>query len=518
MTPEPTVDPGTGGEEGPTEEPPGSGGVPPGGRMTADTLFADRYRLERRLGTGGMATVQLALDTRLERHVAVKLLAEHLAQDSNFVSRFRREALAAARLVHPNIVQVFDFGAEEGSGRNFIVMEFVDGPSCADILQGARPARPRGRRLDPHPGLPRARLRAPQRRRAPRRQARQPAAQPRRRAGQARRLRHRQGGRALRHDQGRLRARHGRLPLARAGARRAGRPAQRPLRARRRLLPAARRPAAVRVDVADRARAPAGHAGADAAARARPRRSRGRSRSSWRARSSALPEDRFADAGAMEQALTAAMRGVAPEPTAATRALDDTEATRMLDRTSVTTPLARTQAAPRPAPPDGADRRAAAAQQAARRPPAPAPRAAGPRAARAAPCGWCATCCWSALLAGVAAGAYVLVTDSSAARRAAQRAGRGQRRPGRAGDPGPDQRQHPLSRAGTIAAPVLLGSPKMDRVPDEERADFPRLGARARCLARFERDLERWLRTPEGRFAQYTAAQSVAEPAPAERR
>ena len=103
--------------------------------MTADTLFADRYRLERRLGVGGMATVQLAMDTRLERRVAVKLLAEHLAADSNFVSRFRREALAAARLVHPNIVQVFDFGAEESTGRQYIVMEFVDGPSCAEILR-----------------------------------------------------------------------------------------------------------------------------------------------------------------------------------------------------------------------------------------------------------------------------------------------------------------------------------------------------------------------------------------------
>ena len=82
-----------------------------------------------------MATVQLALDTRLERHVAVKLLAEHLATDSNFVSRFRREALAAARLVHPNIVQVFDFGSEEATGRQYIVMEFVDGPSCAEILR-----------------------------------------------------------------------------------------------------------------------------------------------------------------------------------------------------------------------------------------------------------------------------------------------------------------------------------------------------------------------------------------------
>ena len=85
-------------------------------------LFADRYRLERRLGVGGMATVQLAFDTRLERYVAVKLLAEHLAEDSSFVSRFRREALSAARLVHPNIVQVFDFGLDDDTSRNFIVM------------------------------------------------------------------------------------------------------------------------------------------------------------------------------------------------------------------------------------------------------------------------------------------------------------------------------------------------------------------------------------------------------------
>jgi serine/threonine protein kinase len=100
-----------------------------------DQLFADRYRLERRLGVGGMATVRLAFDTRLERNVAVKLLAEHLAEDSGFVSRFRREALAVARLVHPNIVQVFDFGSDDATGRQFIVMEFVDGQSCAEILR-----------------------------------------------------------------------------------------------------------------------------------------------------------------------------------------------------------------------------------------------------------------------------------------------------------------------------------------------------------------------------------------------
>jgi eukaryotic-like serine/threonine-protein kinase len=101
----------------------------------AEDLFADRYRLERRLGVGGMSTVQLAFDTRLERYVAVKLLAEHLAEDASFVARFRREALSAARLVHPNVVQVFDFGLDAETNRNFIVMEHVDGQSCAEILK-----------------------------------------------------------------------------------------------------------------------------------------------------------------------------------------------------------------------------------------------------------------------------------------------------------------------------------------------------------------------------------------------
>jgi serine/threonine-protein kinase len=94
-----------------------------------------RYRLEGRLGAGGMSTVFLATDGVLERHVAVKLLAEHLADDEDFVARFRREALAAARLQHPNIVQVFDSGEDEESHRHFIVMEYVNGPSCADLLR-----------------------------------------------------------------------------------------------------------------------------------------------------------------------------------------------------------------------------------------------------------------------------------------------------------------------------------------------------------------------------------------------
>ena len=103
--------------------------------MATEQLFAGRYRLERRLGVGGMATVQLAFDTRLERYVAVKLLAEHLAEDASFVSRFRREALAAARLVHPNVVQVFDFGFDEAAHQHFIVMEHVPGRSCAELLR-----------------------------------------------------------------------------------------------------------------------------------------------------------------------------------------------------------------------------------------------------------------------------------------------------------------------------------------------------------------------------------------------
>ena len=103
--------------------------------MATPTEIADRYHLDRRLGAGGMSTVFLATDTVLERPVAIKLLAEHLAEDEDFVARFRREALAAAKLQHPNVVQVFDSGEDAGSHRHYIVMEYVDGPSCADVLR-----------------------------------------------------------------------------------------------------------------------------------------------------------------------------------------------------------------------------------------------------------------------------------------------------------------------------------------------------------------------------------------------
>ena len=106
--------------------------------MATPTEVAGRYRIEGRLGAGGMSTVFRAHDAVLERPVAVKLLAEHLAEDEAFVARFRREALAAARLQHPNIVQVFDSGQDPDSGRHYIVMEFVEGPSCADLLRQHR--------------------------------------------------------------------------------------------------------------------------------------------------------------------------------------------------------------------------------------------------------------------------------------------------------------------------------------------------------------------------------------------
>ena len=107
--------------------------------MTNGTAIVGRYRIEGRLGVGGMSTVQLAFDQRLERYVAIKLLAEHLADDPTFVSRFRREALSAARLVHPNIVQVFDFGFDERARQHFIVMEHVPGHSCAELLRDHGP-------------------------------------------------------------------------------------------------------------------------------------------------------------------------------------------------------------------------------------------------------------------------------------------------------------------------------------------------------------------------------------------
>ncbi len=106
----------------------------------AGAALAGRYELGDRLGSGGMSNVYRAKDLVLERTVAVKVLAEHLSDDERFVERFRREALAVAKLIHPNIVQVYDTGVDEG--RHFIVMEYVEGRSGAQILQRQGPVGP----------------------------------------------------------------------------------------------------------------------------------------------------------------------------------------------------------------------------------------------------------------------------------------------------------------------------------------------------------------------------------------
>jgi serine/threonine-protein kinase len=107
--------------------------------MAAGTL-SGRYETGERLGSGGMSNVYKATDRILERTVAVKILAEHLSDDERFVARFRREALAVAKLIHPNIVQVYDTGIDDG--RHYIVMEYVEGRSGAQILQRNGPIEP----------------------------------------------------------------------------------------------------------------------------------------------------------------------------------------------------------------------------------------------------------------------------------------------------------------------------------------------------------------------------------------
>ncbi len=103
----------------------------------ASGILSGRYEIGERLGSGGMSSVHQATDLILERTVAVKILAEHLSDDERFVARFRREALAVAKLIHPNIVQVYDTGIDEG--RHYIVMEYVQGRSGAQILQKQGP-------------------------------------------------------------------------------------------------------------------------------------------------------------------------------------------------------------------------------------------------------------------------------------------------------------------------------------------------------------------------------------------
>jgi eukaryotic-like serine/threonine-protein kinase len=104
-------------------------------------LVANRYELEELVGTGGMSSVYRALDTLLERNVALKILHPHYGDDAEYVERFRREARSVAQLSHPNIVTVIDRG--EDNGQQYIVFEYVDGESLKQLVDrsGPLPAR-----------------------------------------------------------------------------------------------------------------------------------------------------------------------------------------------------------------------------------------------------------------------------------------------------------------------------------------------------------------------------------------
>ncbi len=101
--------------------------------ITRGQMINDRYEIIRSIGEGGMANVYLALDTILNRKVAVKILRGDLAEDEKFVRRFQREAISASSLNDPNIVEVYDVG--EDDGKYFIVMEYVQGLTLKQLIK-----------------------------------------------------------------------------------------------------------------------------------------------------------------------------------------------------------------------------------------------------------------------------------------------------------------------------------------------------------------------------------------------
>ncbi|HWI00134.1 MAG TPA: protein kinase, partial [Propionibacteriaceae bacterium] len=104
-----------------------------------------RYQITARLARGGMATVYQGVDTRLTRTVAIKLMHVGLGDDAEFARKLDREARAAARLSHRNVVSVFDQGRDDsnpGGGRPYIVMEFVDGYTLRDVINRDAPLTP----------------------------------------------------------------------------------------------------------------------------------------------------------------------------------------------------------------------------------------------------------------------------------------------------------------------------------------------------------------------------------------
>ena len=93
----------------------------------------ERYEIVKSIGEGGMANVYLAKDTILDRNVAVKVLRGDLSSDDKFIRRFQREALSVSNLSHPNIVEVYDVGEEDGE--HYIVMEYIEGKTLKQLLK-----------------------------------------------------------------------------------------------------------------------------------------------------------------------------------------------------------------------------------------------------------------------------------------------------------------------------------------------------------------------------------------------
>ena len=237
-------------------------------------MLPRRYASPDLVARGGMGEVYRATDTALERTVAIKVLSDRYARQDDARARFRREALAAARVsAAPNVVTVFDVA--EHDGRPLIVMEYLEGGSVYERLRSGRVPARSGAHLA-RAGGGRARPRTCERHRAPRRQAGEPPPRSRRQRPRLRlrdRVRH-----GSRHAHGAGdRARHRRIHIPGAGSGRAGDGGERPLRAGGRGVRAPDRSAAVRRRYAD-------HRGVRAPPRARPARRRRRSDSAAGAR------------------------------------------------------------------------------------------------------------------------------------------------------------------------------------------------------------------------------------------